>query len=173
LGQSEDSFLQRELERASADEAEAIVFLASIIPMRSRAKIRAEIHNSRPAGMNDFLFGTRVRNLLRMGGFQYRLDVMESIWFSWLKKAVNLPEDMIVLTDSTRERIRKYKSIFRKPPLRPPLDPREIENAKQAVEKRLSIKLPEIDVRYSDSIQSAMCLSASEPTTAIDNVPHL
>lgn len=156
----DDSFLQRDADR---DREEEIVFLASIIPKKNKKWIRAEIEASKDFEARHFLLGMNIRNALRSGGFSHFHQTLEAIWFSRLKGAVNLPEENIVLTDSLRERIRKYRSARaheRRPRLRLPLDPKEVENAKEQLERRYSIRLPEIEVRYSDSIDHALCLSA-------------
>jgi hypothetical protein len=163
LSRSGDSPLEKDFERAYADEEEAIVFLASIVPKKDKIRIRKEIESNPDfAAKQHMSIGMTTRNALRVGGFYYMPHTMDFIWFSWLKKAVNLPEDNIVVTDSVKGRIKKYRASIKRPPLRPPLSPDEIESAKEQFERRHSIKLPETDVRYSDNITHALSISAGE-----------
>jgi hypothetical protein len=158
LDQSDDSPFKKDFERASAEREEAIVFLASIIPMRNKKRIQTEIKNDKNFEVKQhFFLGMRVRNALRAGDFSYLPQTLDFIWFPRLEEAVNLPKDKIILTDSIRERIRKYRARKRRPPLRPPLKLEEIENAKRQLERKHNIKLPEVDVRYCDNITHALC----------------
>jgi hypothetical protein len=163
LSRSSDSPLEKDFERASSDEEEAIAFLASIIPQKDKIRIRKEIESNPDFAAKQHMFlGMTTRNALRVGGFHYMPYTMDVIWFSWLKKAVNLPEDNIVVTDSVRGRIKKYRASIKRPPLRPPLGPKEIESVKEQLERRHGIRLPEIDVRYSDNITHALSISVGE-----------
>jgi len=163
LEQSDDSPFNKDLQRTAVDKEEAIIFLASIIPLKDRKRIQTEIeHDNDFDRKHHFSFGMNIRNALRTGGFFYLPETMDIIWFSWLKEAVNLPENRIILTDSIRKRIKKYRASIRRPRLCPPLDPREIVNIKEQLERRHSIRLPETDVRYSDNITHALGLDAVE-----------
>lgn len=158
LGQSEVSFLQRELDRAKADEEEAILFLASIVPEESRKKIQNEIENdTRFAAKHHFSLGLTVRNTLRTGGFQYTPNTLDTIWPSWLKKAVNLPKDTIILTDSIKARIKKYEDQQRleNPPICPELEAGQVSKIIRQLEVHYRIKMPEIRIDYSDHIKSS------------------
>ena len=79
-------------------------------------RIRLEIKNDPKFVDKHHLLGlgTRVRNALRMGGFFYNPHTMDGIWFGWLKEAVCLPEDKIILTDSMKERIERYNASLDK-----------------------------------------------------------
>jgi hypothetical protein len=163
LEQSDDSPFKKDFERVAVDKKEAIIFLASIIPKRNKRHIRTEIEHDRDFDCkHHFSLGMKVRNVLRAGGFFYLPQTMDVIWFSLLKEAVNLSEDRMVLTDSIRKRIKKFRASIRRPRLRPPLDPREIVNIKEQLERRHNIKLPETDVKYSDNIKHAFCLDRAD-----------
>lgn len=110
-----DSLFQKDIDRASADKEEAIVFLASIISMRNKKRIQAEIKNDKDFEVKHHSFlGMKVRNALRAGDFSYLPETLDFVWFSRLKKAVNLPEDKIILTNTIKERIRKYRARKRR-----------------------------------------------------------
>jgi len=94
------------------DEEEAVVFLSSIISKKAKKNIRKEIEEdptlwwARHLG----LLGMNIRNALRRAGFDYNYPTLVGIWSSWLWKAVFLPEEEIILTDSVKERIQRYKT---------------------------------------------------------------
>lgn len=155
------SYFKSELERAHADEEEAVVFLANIIPKKDKERIRKAIEKDPEFRVKQHLFlGMRARNALRTGGFFYTPEVMDGIWFDWLKKAVCLPKKETILTDSLRDRIKKFRASIRKPPLRPRLEQNEVTSIKERLEKRHNAKLPDVEVRYSDNIQSAFSATA-------------
>lgn len=104
----------------------------------------------------------KVRNALRTAGFFYSPEVMDAVWFGWLKRAVSLPKKETILTDSLRDKIKKYRSTVRRPPLRPELEKSEVASIKERLEKRHDVKLPEVEVRYSDNIKSAFSANAVE-----------
>ncbi|MCW4052762.1 MAG: hypothetical protein NWE78_06115, partial [Candidatus Bathyarchaeota archaeon] len=118
------------MDQVRAEEEEAIIFLAKIVPKKGKKWIRREIES---ISRSDFMFryelflGLKTRNALRAGGFVYLPEPMEFWWAVWLEQAVNLPKDRIILTDFTKERIKQYRATVRRPPLRPKLDPMEIE----------------------------------------------
>ncbi len=153
------------MDQVRAEEEEAIIFLAKIIPKKGKKWIRREIES---IGRSDFMFrhelflGLKTRNALRAGGFVHLPEPMDFWWAVWLEQAVNLPKDRIILTDFTKERIKQYRATVRRPPLRPKLDPMEIEEAVTWLEQRHSIKLPIVEVRYTDRITGAFAISATE-----------
>lgn len=162
-----DSPFREDFERVAGDKEDAIMFLASIIPRRNRVRIRAEIKNDKDFEVKQhFFLGMSVRNALRAGDFFYLPETLDFIWFSMLEEAVNLPKDKIILTDSIRERIRKYRARKRRAPLCPPLKLEEIGNAKRQLERKHNIKLPEVDVRYCDNIAHALCFLSGERARA-------
>lgn len=153
------SYITEEFKRVEADQEEAIMFLAKIIPKEDKERIRRNIENDPDfVGKQHMFLGMKVRNALRNGGFFYDPHMMDGIWFPWLKEAVCLPEDKIILTDSNQERIKKYQTSIKRPPPRPKLDPTKIDNIKEQLEKLHNIKLPEVEVRYSDNIRNAFAI---------------
>lgn len=153
--------LKESMERVNADQEEAVVFLAKIISRKEKKRIRMSIAKDPEFAVKQHMFfGMNVRNALRAGGFFYDPITMDVIWFDWLKRAVCLPEDKIILTDSIKERIKKYRASIRRPPLRPKLDPSEVASIKKRLEKRHNMKLPDVDVRYSDNIKGALVIEA-------------
>ena len=157
------SIFEKDMDRVRADEEQAVIFLARIIPKKAKVQIKNEIEvNPRLEGVKFISLGLQTRNALRAGGFFYLFETMELIWDSWLRKAVYLPENKIILTDSIKERIKKYRASVRRPPLRPKLDPSEVASIKERLEKRHNVKLPEVEVRYSDNIEGAFLTRAAK-----------
>lgn len=102
-----------EAKRAEGDRNEAIVFLAAIIPKEDRERIHSEIENDPEfVGKQHMFLGLKVRNALRMSDFFYSPHLMDYIWFPWLRDAVSLPEEKIILTESIKERITKYQEAL-------------------------------------------------------------
>lgn len=98
-------------DNVKTDENEAIAFLATIIPEKSKRQIIEGIKtNEKSLSLHQMLMGMWVRNALRSGGFCYDLFVMERIWDDWLGKAVTLPGNKIIVTESIRKRIEKYEA---------------------------------------------------------------
>lgn len=155
------SIFEKDMDQVRADEEQAIIFLAKVISKKAKVQIKKEIEaNPRLEGMTLIPLGLKTRNALRGGGFFYLPETMDLIWVSWLRKAVYLPENKVILTDSIKERIKKYRASVRRPPLRPKLDPSEVASIKERLEKRHNVKLPKAEVRYSDNIKSAFCVKA-------------
>ena len=164
LGEESVSYFKKELERAYADKQEAIVFLAKIIPRESKEQIHKSIEKDQDFERKQSLFlGMKVRNALRAGGFSYSQEVMELIWFGWLKEAVSLTEDNIVLSDTLKERIKQFQASIEKPPLCPELEMDEINRIRKQIEKRHKIRLPEVEFQYSDNIVDAFCSHSVAP----------
>lgn len=156
-----DSYFEERMKRVSADQEEAIVYLAKIIPKEDKEQIQRNIENDPDfAAKQHTSLGMKVRNALRAGGFFYDPHTMDFIWPDWLRKAVCLPEDKIVLTDSIRKRIKRYRAGIRRPPLRPKLGSSEVASVKERLEKRYNVKLPDVEVGYSDNIKSAFVVGA-------------
>lgn len=156
------SVFQTDMQRARADEDEAVIFLAEIIPKKAKAKIRKELEaNPRLEGLGSISLGLTTRNALRAGGFFLPFpETMELIWVDWLRKAAALPEDKIILNDPITEKVKRYRASVRRPPLRPRLDLREVASIKERLETRHNVKLPEVEVRHSDNIQNAFSTNA-------------
>jgi hypothetical protein len=97
---------------AEADRKDAVLFLSRIISEENKARIRREMENDAHfAAKQHHFFGSQVRGALRAGGFFYDPIVMDDIWFSWVKEAVYLPKDKIVITYSINERIQRYEDL--------------------------------------------------------------
>jgi hypothetical protein len=175
MGEGSVSYFKKELEHAYTDKQEAIVFLAKIIPTKDKEQIRISIEKDLEFERKQHMFlGMNVRNALRAGGFSYFQEVMDLIWFRWLKEAVCLTEDKIVLSDTPKERVEKFQASIQKPPTCPELKLEEVERIKKQIEARHKIRLPEVDFQYSDNIVDAFCSHSvappelRDPSTLID-----
>jgi hypothetical protein len=104
----------RELERtrAMADEEDAVAYLAGIISKKTKKTIRSELERD---GYVDFFarqhmwFGMNIRNELRKAGFVYDSLVMDGIWFSWLLKAIRLPENHVAVSSKIGRKIWNFR----------------------------------------------------------------
>jgi hypothetical protein len=99
------------------DREEAVLFLANVIAKKERDLIRLQMDvdpNTARASMQHMFLGMNVRNALRGAGFFYDPFTMDYIWYDWLKDAVSLPEEKVVLTDDIKMRIDKYKELMKK-----------------------------------------------------------
>lgn len=101
--------------RVNADREEAVLFLANSITKKDRDLIRFKMNGESHFGvMEPMLLGMAVRNLLRGAGFFYDLFTLENVWYDWLKEAVSLPDEKVVLTDSIRVRKSRCKEFMEK-----------------------------------------------------------
>ena len=159
-----DSIFKGMMEHAHTDEKEAIVYLAKIIPEEAKKQIKRNIYDDPDFAVRQHMFlGMRVRNALRVAGFSYGSQVMDRMWFRWLEKAVNLPEDKIMLTDSLKRRMERYREseLLDNPPVCPKLKMDQINSIKEQLEKRYRIKMPFINILYSEDIESSFTLMPS------------
>lgn len=160
MSKNGDSYFEKAMERVNADQEGAVMFLAKIIPKEDKERIRRNIEKDPDFATKQHMFlGMKVRNALRTAGFFYDPYTMDGIWFSWLHKAVCLAEDQIVVTDSVKERIEKYQASIERPPVCPKLEAEEFRSMIEQIEERHKIKLSEVEIRYSDNIRSAFCIS--------------
>lgn len=110
-----DSIVNSHMNHVNADREEAVLFLANLIEMKDRDLIRSKIESEPDFGAMQHMFlGMNVRNALRGAGFFYDPHTMDYIWYDWLKEAVSLPEEKVVLTDNIRRRIRRYREFMEK-----------------------------------------------------------
>ncbi len=156
-----DLLMRKDTERADADCKEAIVFLAAIISKEDRQRIRLMIGSAPEFRAREHLsLGMKTRNVLRWGGFFYNPHLMDYIWFPWLKKAVDLPENEIALTDSIKERIKSYETQERlaNPPMCPQLEEEQIGKIIKQLEENYGISFPAVNVEYSDDGRGSFLL---------------
>ena len=99
----------------NADREEAVLFLANLIEKKERDSIRSKMDNEPHFGALQHMFlGISVRNALRGAGFFYDPHTMDHIWYCWLKEAVSLPDEKVVLTDNVKTRISRYREFIEK-----------------------------------------------------------
>jgi hypothetical protein len=102
------------MRRVNADREEAVLFLANIIAKKDRDLIRAKMDNGSRvarARLEHMFLGMNIRNALRGAGFSYDLHTMECIWYDWLKEAVSLPDEKVVLTDNIKMRKKRFREF--------------------------------------------------------------
>ena len=153
-----DLLMKKDTERADADCKEATVFLAAITPKKDRERIRLMIESDPEFRAREhWSLGMKTRNALRNSGFFYNPHLMDYIWFSWLEKAVNLPESEIVLTDAIKERIKGYEAQehLANPPVCPQLEEGQTGKIKRQLEELYGIRLPVVDILHSDHVVSS------------------
>lgn len=156
------------MKRVYADQKEAIVFLAKIIPKEDKERIRRKLEKH-PDLLPMFL-GMKVLNALRIGGFFYGPHTMDFIWFGWLKEAVSLPEDRIILTDSVRRRIKEFRE-YASPPVSPKLDMEQINRIKERLENLYGIEMPTVEVEYSEDVKGS--LTSAPLTFNLDELEYV
>ena len=167
-------YITEEHKRVQADQEEAIMFLAKIIPKEDKERIRRNIENDPDfVGKQHMFLGMKVRNALRNSGFFYNPHMMDGIWFPWLKEAVCLPEDKIILTDSIKRRIEKFKEYQLRvnPPVSPELDMEQITYIKERLENLYGIRMPFIKVKHSEDIKGSFVLVP--PTFNLDELEYV
>jgi hypothetical protein len=160
--------------RAESEREEAAVFISRIIPEEDKDRIRHEIEiDANFAGREHHFFGMKVRNALRAGGFFYDPHVMDCIWFSWLKEAVCLPKDKIVITDSLRRRIRKYEEqqCLENPPICPEIEEEQTLSIIKQLEDRYRIRMPEVKIQQSVNVKNSLLISP--PPYDLDELIHV
>jgi hypothetical protein len=171
---SSKAYFDDAFKRANADQEQAVRFLSQIIPSEDKTQIRHQIENDPNfAGREHLSFGMNVRNALRAGGFFYDPHVMDSIWFSWLKEAVCLPENKKAITDSVRTRIKKYEKqqLLENPPPCPRISEERIAEIKRQLEDRYEIRMPEISVEYSENVRGSLAINP--PPYDLDELDHV
>ena len=103
------------MSHVNADREEAVLFLANIIAEKERDLIRSKMDSGPHFGAMEHMFlGINIRNALRGAGFFYDAHTMDYIWYYWLKDAVSLPDEKVVLTGNITTRISRYREFMEK-----------------------------------------------------------
>jgi hypothetical protein len=98
--------------RSHPEDEEVTTLLASIIPKKDKKRIRTVVEENPTlwwAKHHHFL-GMNVRNTLRRAGFDFSDITMDNMWPFWVENAIYLSEDRLVLTDSIKRRIDRWKA---------------------------------------------------------------
>jgi len=102
--------MELERNRAMADQENAVAYLAGILSKKTKKMIASELE--RGAGFfaeQHMWFGRSIRNELRRAGFAYDDLLMDGIWYPWLRMAIHLPKNHVVVSSEIRRKIWNYR----------------------------------------------------------------